>query len=251
MKKQMIPKTAHLSGKFNLNSIGTKHERKRETWWSVGNIDKKEARGQRHTDTEWPPKTPHITEIIICKHSGYSDRRGWVRWRWGRTSSTQPQNLWLTLKLQWPQVIYWGQTETITAGLQTREGASDCLRVTKHTNRSHASEALLSYLDNLHKWKTTEIGSPGFTVKLVAPENQVTADTCDIQFNFTCLETKQDAFSFLGIICHYKYHNVAEPSSETCSDNALVWCLGCFCSTLKCNNQPLFSVSWDPRQFRR
>lgn len=108
-----------------------------------------------------------MTQIIICKRSCCSNR-----------GEPPPVNLKSFFDLEpamTPRNLPRPDSHNHSwASEKENTRKSYCFRMTKHTNRAHPSEALLSYLDNLHKWKTTETFWPAYTVKLVAPENQVT-----------------------------------------------------------------------------
>lgn len=92
--------------------------------------------GEKDTLTQRePPKTLHITGLFW--------RRGLGEVEMGQNFLHATSNLWPSLNLQWPLVIYCGQTYATTAGLQTREGASDRFKMSKLTKGSSATEALL------------------------------------------------------------------------------------------------------------
>lgn len=146
-------------------------------------------------------ETPHTTAITTRKHSGCSDRGGWVKWR---HFSTQPSNIDPTLNLRSPRVISPGRSYITIRGRECR---------TNRENKGPASQDLLS--DDLHgqkhkKQNTQKNQKQSRPWKLVAFRHT---------FNWHLLET-QPQYINVGIMQTGREGSLAVDFSQQS------WCLG-------------------------
>lgn len=174
--------------------------------------------GDKDTQTQQTPhpsQTSHTAAVIVCNHSGCSCRGAGRGGGGGWKSSIRPHSkLWLTLNLQWPPVIYWGHATTQSRlgprnETKTRERNTSVCR--RERQRAQTEATLVERFSLI--WITFTNERPQRRAVRATLWNwlllKIKSRLTDIQFDVTCLETTQDAFSFLGIKCHYKYHNVA------------------------------------------
>lgn len=132
-----------------------------------------EARGKRHTNKAGAiQKTPFYRDEYLQSQWPFW-QRGLGEMEMGQILLHATSNLWLSLNLQWSLVICCGQTYA------TDKRGCLWLLQNEQTHKGKLCQwsFTVAYLDNLHKWHTTETYSRDYTVKLVAAEIQVTPDS--------------------------------------------------------------------------